>query len=184
MSTVSQTPARRPFALGFGGRFALGMGLVALIVLLALRGAVAPLAHLALAARPHLPDMALFAAQPLVIKIHLATALSALALGAVLMWRRKGRTFHRVAGWVWVSLVSVTAGATLFITSLNHGRWSLLHLFTGWVLLILPLAVMRARRHDIARHRRTMMGLFYGGFAINLLIAFIPGRLLWEMLLG
>ena len=31
---------------------------------------------------------------------------------------------------------------------------------------------------------RRMMGLFYGGFAVNLLIAFIPGRALWQMLLG
>ena len=76
----------------------------------------------------------------------------------------------------------MTAGSTLFITSLNHGKWSLLHLITGWTLLILPLAVIWAKRHDVARHRRTMMGLFYGGFAINVFIALIPGRLLWEML--
>jgi uncharacterized membrane protein len=89
-----------------------------------------------------------------------------------------------VAGWVWVSLVAVTAGATLFITSLNHGRWSILHLFTGWVFLMLPLAVIWAKRHDVARHRRTMMGLFYGGFAINLFIAFIPGRTMWTLFFG
>lgn len=182
MSTVSQTPARRP--MSYGVRFGLSMLVVAAVVGLSLSGAWAPIARMALAARPHLPDMALFAAQSLAIKIHLATALTALALGGVLMWRRKGRLFHRVAGWTWVSLVSVTAGSTLFITSLNHGKWSLLHLFTGWVLLVLPLAVMWAKRHNVARHRRTMMGLFYGGFAINLLIAFIPGRLLWTMLLG
>ena len=182
MSTVSQTPARQP--IGFRTRFALSMVVVAAVVGLSLSGAWAPIARMALSARPHLPDMALFAAQSPAIKIHLATALTALALGAVLMWRRKGRTFHRVAGWVWVTLVSVTAGSTLFITSLNHGKWSLLHLFTGWVLLVLPLAVIWAKRHNVARHRRTMMGLFYGGFAVNLLIAFIPGRLLWTMLLG
>jgi uncharacterized membrane protein len=182
MSTVSQTPARRP--MGYRTSFALSMVVVAGVVGLSLSGAWSPIAQMALSARPHLPDMALFAAQSLAIKIHLATALTALALGGALMWRRKGRLFHRVAGWAWVSLVSVTAGSTLFITSLNHGKWSLLHLFTGWVLLILPLAVMWAKRHNVARHRRAMMGLFYGGFAINLLVAFIPGRLLWTMLLG
>jgi len=182
MSTVSQTPARR--SVGFATSLALSMGVVALIVALALRGAWTPILKLVAAARLHMPDVALFAAQSPAIKVHLATALTALILGAVLMLRRKGRTFHRVAGWVWVSLVSVTAGSTLFITSLNHGKWSLLHLFTGWVLLILPIAVMWAKRHNVARHRRTMMGLFYGGFAINLAVAFIPGRLLWQMLLG
>lgn len=81
---------------------------------------------------------------------------------------------------MWVGLVSVTA----FITSLNQGRWSLLHLFTGWTMIVLPIAVLAARRRNVARHRRSMMGLFYGGFAINLLIAFIPGRALWRMFFG
>ena len=185
MSTVSQAPTRyakggRPMTSG--ARFLLGMGAVTLIVALSLRGAWAPIAKMAAVARLHAPDVALFTAQSPAIKIHLVTSLVALVLGAALMIHRKGRTFHRVAGWVWVSLVAVTAGSTLFITSLNHGKWSLLHLITGWTLLILPLAVIWAKRHDVARHRRTMMGLFYGGFAINVFIALIPGRLLWEML--
>ena len=179
MSTVSQTPARRSMTLA--ARVALGAG-AAVILALSLRGAWAPIANMLGAARLHAPDLALYAAQSPAVKIHLATALVAILLGAVLMLRRKGRAFHRVAGWVWVSLVAVTAGSTLFITSLNHGKWSLLHLITGWVLLVLPLAVMWAKRHDVKRHRRMMMGLFYGGFAINLIVAFIPGRLLWEML--
>jgi hypothetical protein len=54
--------------------------------------------------------------------------LGALGLGAVLMVVRKGRTFHRTAGWVWVSLVAVVAGSSIFITQLNHGKWSLIHL--------------------------------------------------------
>ena len=105
-------------------------------------------------------------------------------LGSVLMTLRKGRRFHLVAGWVWVSLVAVTAGSTLFITQLNHGSWSLLHLFTGWTLITLPLAVWAAKRHVVAQHRRAMMGLFYGGFAINFFIAFIPGRAMWVMFFG
>ncbi|TAJ73657.1 MAG: DUF2306 domain-containing protein [Phenylobacterium sp.] len=182
MSPVSQKPARPP--MSFGLRFGLSLGAVAVIVGLSLGGAWKGVVAVALAARPHAPDAALFDALSPAIRIHLFTALAALVLGGVLMTARKGRTFHRVAGWVWVSLVLATAGATLFITSLNHGRWSMLHLFTGWVLLVLPLAVMWAKRHDVARHRRTMMGLFYGGFALNLFIAMIPGRTLWLMFLG
>jgi uncharacterized membrane protein len=182
MSLVSQKPARRP--MSFGLRFGLSLGAVAVIVGLSLGGAWKAVAAMAMRARPHAPDMALFATLTPAIKIHLFTALAALVLGAVLMTVRKGRTFHRVAGWAWVSLVLTTAGATLFITSLNRGKWSILHLFTGWTLLVLPLAVMWAKRHDVARHRRTMMGLFYGGFAINLFIALIPGRTLWTMFLG
>ena len=29
-----------------------------------------------------------------------------------------------------------------------------------------------------------MMGLFYGAFAINLIIAFIPGRTMWDLFFG
>src|SRR5690349_8953685 len=182
MSPVSQKPARKP--MSFGLRFGLSLGAVAVIVGLSLGGAWKGVAAMAMRARPHAPDMALFDALSPAIKIHLFTALVALVLGAVLMTVRKGRTFHRVAGWVWVSLVLATAGATLFITSLNHGQWSLLHLFTGWTLIVLPLAVFAAKRRQVARHRKTMMGLFYGGFAINLFIALIPGRTLWMMFLG
>lgn len=185
MSTVSQTPARPAIgSMGSRGRFAIIAGVVAGVVALAIGSNWGGVAYLARNAHPHGPDMALFASLSPVIKVHLATALAALILGGVLMSRRKGRAFHRIAGWVWVTLVMVTAGSTLFITSLNHGHWSVLHLLTGWVLLILPLGVMWAKRHNVARHRRTMMGLFYGGFAINAVVAFIPGRALWMMFFG
>lgn len=182
MSSISQTPGRTP--MSFGVRFALSMVGVAAVLGLAMGNVIAPVVQMAAQARPHLPDMTLFTALSPVIKVHLVAALAALVLGGVLMTVRKGRTFHRVAGWVWVSLVMTTAGATIFIRELNHGSWSWLHLFTGWVLLITPLAVFWAKRHDVRRHRRTMMGLFYGGFAINLAFAFIPGRTLWMMFFG
>lgn len=182
MSSVSQTPSLK--RMSFGLRFGLAMGGVVVILAVTMGPFWEPISRMAMSARLHAPNMALFDELSPAIKIHLLTAVAALVLGGVLMTARKGRTFHRVAGWVWVCLVSVTAGATLFITSLNHGSWSLLHLFTGWVLLILPLAVLAAKRREVARHRKAMMGLFYGGFAINLFIALMPGRTLWMMFLG
>ncbi|MBL8772444.1 MAG: hypothetical protein JNK30_13765 [Phenylobacterium sp.] len=182
MSSISQTPTRKP--LGFGAWFALSMTATVLVVGAAMGPAGPAILRMAGQAQLHAPDLALWDRLSLPIKIHLLTALAALVLGAVLMAVRKGRTFHRVAGWVWVSLVGVTAGATLFITSLNNGTWSLLHLLTAWVLLGLPIAVIAAKRHVVARHRRHMMGLFYGGFAINVFIAFLPGRTLWMMFFG
>jgi uncharacterized membrane protein len=40
------------------------------------------------------------------------------------------------------------------------------------------------KRRDVARRRRAMMGLFYGGFAVNIFIAFIPGRTMWNLVFG
>ncbi|MCR5873751.1 hypothetical protein LRS10_05910 [Phenylobacterium sp. J426] len=182
MSQPLGKPVRKP--MGFAPWFALSMGVVALILALALGPFWLAVFQMVGRARPHAPDLELFADLSTPIKIHLITALAALVLGGVLMAARKGRAFHRLAGWTWVSLVSVTAGVTLLITELNDGAWSLLHLFTGWTLLILPLAVLAAKRHNVARHRRSMMGLFYGAFAINFFIAFIPGRTMWQMFFG
>ena len=181
MSSVSQTPAT---GWSFRRRFALSMTLVALILAATMGPLVKGIAYEALHARIHAPNLTLFAGLPVAIKLHMLAALSALAVGALLMTVRKGRTFHRAAGWIWVGLGSLVAGSSLFITSLNHGRFSLLHLVAGWTLIAAPLAVVWARRHDVGRHRHTMMGLFYGGFAINLFIAFIPGRTMWTMFFG
>lgn len=183
MSSVSQT-SLAPRRMSFGARMLIATGAAAAIIALALGPAGPAILRLAAEARPHAPNLALWEELSVPIRIHLVTALAALVLGGVLMAVRKGRTFHRVAGWTWVGLVSVTAGATLFITSLNPGSWSLLHLFTGWTLIVLPLAVMAAKRGNVARHRNAMMGLFYGAFAINLVIAFLPGRTLWMMVFG
>lgn len=180
MSLVSQTPAKsrvspRVVIMALGA---------AAVVGLALSPVGSRMVRAAEGAGLHGPDMSVFAALSPVVKVHLITALAALLLGAALMVMRKGRLFHRTAGWLWVGLVSITAGSTLFITSFSHGKWSWLHLFTGWTLIILPLAVMAAKRRKLTYHRRAMMGLFYGGFALNLVFAALPGRTLWNMFLG
>lgn len=188
MSDLSQNLPREtegsPRRFGFLAGFALSMVVVAAILFAAMGPVGDRVLKSARAARPHAPDWALLAGLSPVIKIHLYCALAAIVLGAVLMVVRKGRTFHRTAGWTWAALVFAVAGSSVFITDLNKGHWSLLHLFTGWTFIILPLALLAARRHSVARHRRMMMGLFYGGFAINLLIAFIPGRTLWTAVFG
>jgi len=182
MSQASEKPVK--VRAGFRIYFILAMLVVTVIVAVAMSPLAGSVVRLAGRAQPHGPDLSLLAALSTPIKIHLGTALAALVLGGVLMAVRKGRTFHRAAGWVWVSLVAVTAGATLFITSLNGGTWSLIHLFTGWTLIALPMAVLAAKRRRIVQHRRTMMGLFYGAFAINFFIAFIPGRVMWRVFFG
>ncbi|MES2341084.1 MAG: DUF2306 domain-containing protein [Pseudomonadota bacterium] len=150
--------------------------------------ALAPFAgtigRLAVRSRLHSPDLALLAAQPLVIKLHIAGAVGALLIGAMLMTLRKGVALHRAAGWLWVAAMSLAAGASIFITGINGDHWSLIHLFTGWTLIALPIAVIAARRHQVKDHRRFMMGLFYGGLVINGFIAFIPGRTMWNVFFG
>ena len=153
-----------------------GIGLIAALASLALG-----LASNASGGQLHTPDWGLLAAQPLVIQLHLGAALVALMIGAMLLMMRKGVTFHRTAGWLWVGAMSIVAGSSIFITGVNGDHWSFIHLITGWTLIALPLAVIAARRHDVKRHRRAMMGMFYGGLIIAGALTFIPGRTLWNV---
>jgi uncharacterized membrane protein len=130
---------------------------------------------------PHWPDLSGLARASPVVKVHLFAALVAIGLGAVLMLSRKGARFHRVAGWIWVALILVVAGSSLFITGLNGDRWSLIHLLSGWTMITAPLALVAARRHKVRQHRRAMMGIFYGGLLIAGALAFMPGRILWNV---
>lgn len=129
-------------------------------------------------------DVALFAAQPLVLQLHILAALGTVALGGLIFSMRKGRTFHRTAGWIWVVLMATTAVSSLFIVGLNGDVWSLIHLLSGWVLITLPLGVWAARKHRVDVHRRTMTGIFVGGSLVAGAFTFLPGRLMWQLVFG
>ncbi|PVM91635.1 hypothetical protein DDF62_06300 [Caulobacter radicis] len=132
----------------------------------------------------HLPNLSLVAAAPAKIQIHIAAALTALAIGTVLMVGVKGTRLHRALGWTWVVAMATTAVSSLFIREMNHGAMSWIHLLSGWTIVALPMAVYAARRHNVHLHRRFMTGLFVGGLLIAGAFTFLPGRLLWRVFFG
>lgn len=134
--------------------------------------------------RLHAPNWSLLAAQPLAIKIHLTAAVTALLIGIALMMRVKGTGLHKVLGWTWVIAMGVTAVSSLFIRELNHGHFSFIHLLSGWTIVGLPGAVYAIKRGKVATHRKAMTGMFVGGLLLAGLFAFLPGRLLWALVLG
>lgn len=134
--------------------------------------------------RLHAPNWSLLAAQPLAIKIHLTAAVTALLIGIALMMRVKGTGLHKVLGWTWVIAMGVTAVSSLFIRQLNHGHFSFIHLLSGWTIVGLPGAVYAIKRGKVATHRKAMTGMFVGGLLLAGLFAFLPGRLLWALVLG
>lgn len=140
--------------------------------------------QIATGATPHGPDLPLFLAQPTVLQIHILAAIASVTVGAVILWARKGRTFHRTMGWIWAGLMGATAATSLFIVGLNGNIWSLIHLLSGWTLVSLPIAVWAARRHNVNLHRRTMTGVFWGASIVAGGFAFLPGRLMWRLFMG
>ena len=134
--------------------------------------------------RPHAPDWALLAAQAPVLKIHIAAATVALVIGVVLLAGVKGNMLHRTLGWTWAVAMATVAISSIFIRNMNDGAFSWIHLFTGWTIIILPMALYAARRHEIANHRGRMLGLFVGALLIAGMFTFFPGRLMWHVFLG
>ncbi len=134
--------------------------------------------------RPHAPDLSLLAAAPLAIQLHLLAAGAAFFLGLMQFALPKGTGLHRTTGWIWVVLIAAAAVSSLFIRQLNHGAFSLIHILSGWTLVVLPMAIYAARRGEIAKHRARMTGLFVGGLLIAGTLAFMPGRLMWRLFLG
>lgn len=115
-----------------------------------------------------------------VIQVHLFGAVTALAIGVVLLIGVKGTVVHRTLGWGWVVAMATTAVSSVFIRELNQGSLSFIHLLTGWTVVVLPMAVYMARRKVLA-HKRMMTGLFVGGVIVAGLFAFLPGRLLFNV---
>jgi uncharacterized membrane protein len=134
--------------------------------------------------RPHAPDWGLIAAQAPVLQVHIAAACLALVIGVVLLAGFKGNRLHRTLGWIWSTAMITVAVSSLFIRDINGGAFSFIHLFTGWTLIVLPMALHAARRHQVSQHRSRMTGLFVGALLIAGLFTLFPGRLLWRVFLG
>jgi uncharacterized membrane protein len=134
--------------------------------------------------QPHAPDLSRIAEAPLVIRVHLTAALTALMIGIALMSRVKGTALHKLLGWTWVLAMGTTAVSSLFIKVINPGHFSFVHLLSGWTIVGLPGAVYAIKRGKVGAHRRAMTGMFVGGLLLAGLFAFIPGRLLWTVFLG
>lgn len=130
------------------------------------------------------PFLRLLERNPLVFS-HLVFALAALALGAVILARRKGTGSHRATGWLWVLLMGGTMLTSAFIRDYrmpNLAGITPIHFFTALVAIQLPRAVLAARRGDIGSHRKEMRGLYIGGCIVAGLFTLLPGRFLGRQL--
>jgi uncharacterized membrane protein len=119
------------------------------------------------------------------IQIHAFAAMAAFALGVVQLSAPKGTLPHRAMGWIWVSLMVVVSISAFFIHTIRlWGPWSPIHLLAIFTLLMLPLGVWAAHRHDVVRHRNTMIGLFTGALVIAGIFTLYPGRIMYDVVFG
>ena len=120
-----------------------------------------------------------------IIQVHAFAAMSAFALGLAQFAAPKGTLPHRTIGWIWVALMTIIAFSSFWIHQIRlFGPFSPIHLISIFVLVMLPLGVLAAHRHNVGRHRKRMIGLFVGGLVIAGLFTFVPGRIMHAVAVG
>lgn len=128
------------------------------------------------------------AAPPAVI-IHVFTVVPAFFIGTwLIFFSRKGQRFHRAIGYVYLVLMTITAIAALFIHEIPaidvfHG-FGPIHIFSIITLSGVVGALRGAWSHNIAQHKRAMLGVYIGGLLIAGSLAFLPGRLMHTLVFG
>jgi uncharacterized membrane protein len=121
----------------------------------------------------------------LAIRLHAIPAILAFLLGAAQLGLPKGSRLHRIMGWTWVALMTLVAASSFFIhTICSFGGFSLIHLLSIVTLVTLPLAVLHARQHRIAKHAKAMKILFFAALVLAGAFTFTPGRIMYDLAFG
>ena len=111
--------------------------------------------------------------------------MGAFALGVVQLAAPKGTLPHRTIGWIWVALMAVIALSSFLIHGIKMvGPFSPIHLLSIFTLVMLPLAVLHARRHNVKQHRGAMIGIFVGALVVAGAFTFVPGRIMHAVAFG
>jgi uncharacterized membrane protein len=126
-----------------------------------------------------------------VIAVHVTAALLATVTGPVALWARQGAVqrpmLHRAFGYAWVTLMIIAAASAFYIRESelpNIAGFSPIHLFIPVVLIGLLGAFWYLAKGNIKAHRRTMMGLYFGGCIGAGAFALLPDRMLGQLVLG
>jgi uncharacterized membrane protein len=82
------------------------------------------------------------------------------------------------------SLFFKTRGGNVSSMGVFSGDFSPIHILSVIVLVMVPLAVIRARRHDRAGHESAIRGIVIGALLVAGFFTFPFGRLLGTWLLG
>lgn len=131
------------------------------------------------------------------IAVHMTAAIAAVAIGPIALWARRGHAhrqlqsqrprLHRAAGYVWVTLMLVTAISAIFIRDPavpNIAGFSAIHLLIPVVLFSLFLAFRQLLRGNVRGHRKTMVSLYVSACLVAGAFTLMPGRFLGQLVWG
>ncbi len=123
-------------------------------------------------------------ASPLIL-VHSAAAVLALIVGAAQFIGRKGVRTHRVLGWLWVISMMVVAISSFWIHEIRFwGNFSPIHLLAVLTCISVPIAVMAARKHNVAKHKSDMTKLYILALVVTGFFTLAPGRIMYRVFFG
>lgn len=122
---------------------------------------------------------------PLAVQIHAASALAAIVLGALVLFRRKGTPAHKLAGRIWAGLMVVAATSAIFINEIRLiGPFSPIHIFVVMTYAGLWQGIREIRRGNVIAHQASMKSLYLGALLLAGAFTLLPGRRLNLVLFG
>ncbi|MDB5507469.1 MAG: hypothetical protein JWR75_2107 [Devosia sp.] len=120
-----------------------------------------------------------------VIQLHVAAAIAAMLLGAIVLFRPKGTRRHKLMGRIWIVLMLVVATTSLFISEIRLiGPFSPIHLFSILTYASVAQGIWFIRRGNVVAHRATMTSLYFGALILTGAFTLLPGRRMHEVLFG
>ena len=128
---------------------------------------------------------------PPVVLLHLYTALVAVGVGIVVLWRPKGTPNHKLLGRLWVVLMLVVAFSSFGITELRGAGsgtggpqgMSAIHILSVWTIIAIIAGLRAIRRGNRRAHKFWMIGTMIGLFGAGLGTLW-PGRFIPTFVLG
>ncbi len=120
-----------------------------------------------------------------VIQLHAGTAVAGVILGAMQFAMKKGTTVHRTIGWIWMTLIGVTAFGSFFINEIRMlGPFSPIHILSAVTLYSIYESLTAIRVGNVARHKQGVIVIYVFGLIIAGLFTLAPGRILYRVFFG
>lgn len=116
------------------------------------------------------------------VYFHLVTVVLAFVIGTYLLIKRKGTKYHKILGRFYMVLMLLTAISTLFIPAQVGGfifyHFGYIHILSFITLYTVPEAYIAIKKHNVKKHRNSMIILYVSAILIAGTFAFTPVRLL------
>lgn len=130
-------------------------------------------------------SLSIFLSTSLPVQIHIVAALTSVAMVPVVLYRNKRDRLHKVTGYIWVISMAVTALSSFWISGIRMiGPFSPIHGLSVFTLFGLFFALRKAIRRNIAEHQKSMRQIATWALGVAGLFAFLPRRLMNEMVFG